>query len=134
MRTDIIIDTKQVQLPLRCALGYSRCVARFGDVISWQHGGEGRTEYGRVIGRIAQDKGKLDGTDCTGWLVVATLFCGLTTVGERWVDPQWVLSCYDIEHTRINLQRFLADWPRTEAAPLRQWVAGEAMPPECVLV
>ena len=33
MRTDIDIDTKQVRLPLNCLSGFSRCVARFGDVI-----------------------------------------------------------------------------------------------------
>ncbi len=132
MRNDIVIDTQQVQLPLNCSLGYSRCVARYGDVISWQHGGEGRTEYGRVIGRIAKDNGKLHGNDCTGYLVVATLFMGLTSTGERWVDPAWVLTCYTIEHARENLARFIADWPRSEASDLRRWVAGEALPPACL--
>jgi len=129
MRIDIDIDTRPVPLPLNCHSGFSRSIARFGNVISWKHGGEGRTEYGRVIGRIAQDHGKLDGQDCTGWLVVATLFCGLTSTGERWVDPGWVLTCHDIRHVRANLNRFLADWPRNGAPALRDWVSGEALPP-----
>lgn len=130
MRTDVTIDTQQVRLPLNCLSGFSRCVAQFGDVISWHYPDGGRTEYGRVIGRIARDPSKLDGIDCTGWLVVANLFMGLTTTGERWVNPAWVITSYTIEHALENLQRFIAPWPRSKAEALRNWVSGEAMPPD----
>ena len=50
-------------------------------------------EYGRVIGRIAEcAKDGLE--DCTGYLVVLWLHCGLGCASLHWVDPADVTDCH----------------------------------------
>lgn len=96
MRTDITIDKKQVQIPLKDQIGYMRYKVQFGDIVFFDECSH--RMVGRMIGRIASgaDYPPPDGRggslkDC---IVVACLGSDLSFTMERWVKPEDVLAVY----------------------------------------
>lgn len=90
MRTDVIIDRKQVYLPNVSTIGYYKIKAQFGDMI--------RTKdyIGRVIGRISYaPKLSTNDPDVRGWLVCLVFGSNFTFPMERWINPAEVLECFD---------------------------------------
>lgn len=96
MRTDITIDRKQVQIPLKNQTGYMRYKVQFGDIVFFDECGH-RT-VGRMIGRVAkgQDYPPPDGKggSLKDYIVVACLGSDLSFTMERWVNPADVLAAY----------------------------------------
>lgn len=132
MRTDVIIDRRQVQLPYT-PTGYEKPKAKFGDWITWKDYHTGQVFNGRVIGRIARVPMSSD-PNMKGWLVVACFSLYLTSVSERWVNPSEVINCVDPQQSGYNLQGLWAfltgdTWHHFSDARLREWVySGRATP------
>jgi len=96
MRTDIIIDRKQVEKPGLSIYGYGKWKIQFGDIVQYQLPGEsGKTITGRVICRIASGKDQGNGQSLENLLIVMQLSSDLMHWGEFWIDPSWIVNCYN---------------------------------------
>ena len=91
MRTDITIDRKQVQIPLKNQIGFMRYKVQFGDIVFFEEAGF--RMVGRMIGRIASNCMD-NGSNLKDHIVVACLGSDLSFTMERWVDPKYVVACY----------------------------------------
>lgn len=113
MRTDIAIDKKQVRLPLSCLTGFSKCRARFGDVVLFTE--DGNLQIGRIIGRIAEG-------DLKNHLVCSVLSYNMQFSYERWVNPEDVQGCWEAKHyqTDFLLRFFGADYLKGSTTEIRQ--------------
>lgn len=108
MRTDIIIDRRFVRCPNASTLAYGKYRAQVGDWVTWRYPEADGTIYtGRMIGRIAYDPtpATAEYRNTRGWIVCLTLGMEMTTVFERWVDPQWVTQ---VHANTPDIARFLA--------------------------
>lgn len=106
MRTDARIDRKQVKLPNACTLGYGKWKAQLGDWVTWNT--DGNSGFGRVAGRVAYAPAICEDKEpIKNWLLVITFFCEMTTVGERWVNPEWVTRCYAPNDYQLSLWSFM---------------------------
>lgn len=107
MRTDVIIDNKQVNLKNVTLHGYLKGFAKKGFIVGFTEHGDGEQRCGRVLGRIAK-VGKIgNDPDMAGWLVIAQMSPSLTTCYERWINPDWVFSCYDPQNYGFDVGMFL---------------------------
>lgn len=124
MRTDATIDRKQVICKKSSYLGYSKVTARTGDVVLWRDGEGCNTNVGRVMGRVAYAPA-LDGDTqpIRDWLIVARLSTNLTSVSERWVNPEWVIEVFSVrEDTRKLLAFFFSqDFGTDSVDNMRRW-------------
>jgi hypothetical protein len=92
MRTDVIIDKKQVVCRNTSTLGFSKWKAQVGNLLLFKEGG--RIVTGRMIGRIQH--GYFDGKSLKNHLVVICISPRLDWTFERWVDPNDVTEIYDL--------------------------------------
>lgn len=100
MRTDILIDKKQVKCPNVSLLGYGKWKAQVGDLVWFK---EGDTErIGRMVGRVASG-------DHKNHIIVGTLSSSLCSVYERWVSPNQVTRIEEIRNQGEALAWFLSD-------------------------
>jgi hypothetical protein len=122
MRTDATIDRKQVICRNSSHIGYSKVIARTGDMLLWSEGTE--HNLGRVIGRVAYAPAlEGDKAPVRNWLVVARLSNDMTFVCERWVNPENVTQVFTVrEETRKMLAFFLShEFGHESVDSLRRW-------------
>jgi len=108
VRTDAIIDKRQVRCPNASHLGFDRWQAQVGDLILFTDGE--RTSVGRMIGRVHYAPPCVESLAVHDWLLVVGLAADLGHTFERWVNPLDVERVQSIreEHSRI-LTWFLSD-------------------------
>lgn len=110
MRTDCTIDKQQVICRNASTLGYGKYKAQVGDVIAWRDSTEGDTRIGRMIGRIKYapslmgDKGPV-----RNYILAVQLGMEMTSISERWVNPDSVYSVQSIRDHRAVTEYFLSD-------------------------
>ncbi len=87
MRTDVQTDRKQVRCPNASLLGFGQYVAKFGDFVTFNEGGEPRqSRFGRVAGRITVT-GHASTDRGTVYILVIAMDADHTHAYERWVLP-----------------------------------------------
>lgn len=122
MRTDARIDRKQVRLPNASHLGFGKGRAQLGDWVTWKT--DGNEGFGRVAGRVAYAPAICEDKEpIRGWLLVMAFFCENTTVGERWVNPEWVTRCTPANDHTLELWKFMQsdEFVYCPADQLRRW-------------
>lgn len=108
MRTDAIIDKRQVLCTNANLIGYGTYKARVGHLIMWQD--QTRVMVGRMIGRIHYAPSLGETAKIENWiLVVALTGSMLDGLGERWVNPVDVLRIEPIRNQMDILTYFLSD-------------------------
>jgi len=85
MRTDAIIDRRQVRCPKASTLGYGKWKAQVGDLVLFTEGQQTRT--GRMIGRIHYAPACGESPIIRDYLLVVCLNDSLDHTFERWVNP-----------------------------------------------
>lgn len=119
MRKVKLHPKKTAKLPNATTLGFAKCKASPGDWLIYldEVGGQQREYCARLIGVIESTEN--DGLeDCTGMLCVAVLSQNGTHFFERWISPEQVTQCYEMEYVRENMQQFLHMSPQK----LFEWV------------
>lgn len=109
MRTDGMIDRRQVTCPNASLLGYGRGVARVGDWLTWsyttQDGIDPQIHHGRMIGRVKYAPACGDTPIIKRWIEVLELSPELTHAYIRWIDPAEVTTIY---RHRKDMRAFLS--------------------------
>lgn len=108
MRTDAIIDKKQVRCPNASTLGYGKWKAQVGDIVLFQEG-ERRTRVGRMIGRVHYAPTCGETPAIRDYLLLICLGDMLSWTCERWVNPADVLEVQSPRDQEEVLDYFLSD-------------------------
>ncbi len=112
MRTDAIIDRRQVRLPNASTLGFGKWKAQVGDLLTFRET-ETQLSHGRMIGRVHWAQGHDGKPPIRDYILVIVLNDTLDHTYERWVNPKDVERCYTLqtEYTdrRKLVEYFLSD-------------------------
>lgn len=130
MRTDATINRRaKIKLPNISAssiLGFDRWEATNGDIIIWTDPAQGPIgRVGRVIGKV--DAPALGDTpEIEGWICIVQMMQTPTdSIGEFWVNPNWVTRCIDgkqVDQARQRMDWFLMsqeEWKSIDTEVLR---------------
>ena len=133
MRTDAIIDKRQVKVPYSSHIGFSKWRAQVGDLILFTEGG--RTVTGRMIGRVHYAPALGETPIIRDYILCVCLNDALDYTFERWVNPIDVVQVEPMtdEHARKRIEVtawFLSDLKRESAEELRRTVEYGAIPPK----
>lgn len=104
MRTDCILDKRQVVCRNSSHIGFSHVTARVGDMVLFREGEHTRT--GRMLARIQWAPGICGDKPIKNWLCVAVISDRLDHVCERWVNPVDVLEVYRMEDVNLDVIRW----------------------------
>lgn len=115
MRTDFKFSTRSVCCPHASLLGFSSATCKPGHWVTWCMPGEDAHQVGRVIGVVDyRDYHDIATDSKKSWLMVAALACDFTTVHMRWIDPDWVRSCYPLPPRQV-LAFLTGEWDDPQA-------------------
>jgi hypothetical protein len=109
-------SAKKVLLRKASTIGYGMHYAKPGNWVTWNEEESGQ-RTGRVLGRIecaAYEIG-LGTEDCKGWLAVMQLSDDATHAYVRWVNPDWVQTCYEQPPAKLLAWITGDDWPKRAA-------------------
>ena len=99
MRTDAIIDRKQVRCPNASTLGYGKWKAQVGDLVEFKEGN--KVVVGRMVGRISYAPNLNGGKPLKNYIVAICIDQMLRYTFERWINP--------IDVTRVERLRNQTD-------------------------
>lgn len=108
MRTDAIIDKRQVRCPNASHLGYDKWKAQVGDLITFREGDHGITT-GRMIGRIHYAPPCGESPAINNWLLVIGINSMLDHTFERWANPADVTRVQSLREQQAVMGYFLSD-------------------------
>lgn len=102
MRTDCILDKRQVLCRHSSYSGYSRVQCRVGHLFLFQYP-DGGSHIGRMLARIAYAPAVEAGEKpIRNWICAAVLAQDLSFMMERWVNPEWVTAVYDLRDVKTR--------------------------------
>lgn len=107
-------SAKKVFLPNVSHIGFVELYAKPGHWITWS---DGSMRTGRVLGRIecAEYAVGVGTCDVRGWLGVMQLSDDLTHAYVRFVNPEWVVTCYANPPAQLLAWIAGTDWPKSAA-------------------